>query len=147
MQLSGKPIRVKLKVDLTRYDNRCKVDSLGYTIPDLKLSIWGSQDRFVAVRFDSGAQLDVLWSGLKIVDKKHLKEMQELKKKEEENLRSARNVKKVIGPKGGFRYLSYEYTNDTGINVHVSEGFKDSAERLIKLFKKYKIPIKAEKEK
>ena len=64
MQLGGKPIRVKLIEDLTRYDLRCKVGELGWTIPDTKLSIWGSYDRFVAVRFDNGAKLDVLWKGL-----------------------------------------------------------------------------------
>ena len=69
MQIAGSPKRVKLKVDLTKYDNKCKVGSLGYTIPDVKLSIWGSQDRFVAVRFDNGAQLDVLWNSLGVIDK------------------------------------------------------------------------------
>ncbi|MDO8528430.1 MAG: hypothetical protein Q7S06_00890 [Nanoarchaeota archaeon] len=68
MQIAGKPLRVKLKVDLTKYDNRCKVSSIGYTIPDIKLSIWGTQDRFVAVRFDTGAQLDVLWDSLEVIN-------------------------------------------------------------------------------
>jgi len=69
MQIAGNPIRVKLKVDLTRYDSRCKIGSYGYTIPNLKLSIWGSQDRFVAVKFDNGAKLDVLWESLERIDK------------------------------------------------------------------------------
>lgn len=64
MQIAGEPKRVKLKVDLTKYDNRCKVGEKGWTIPNVKLSIWGSQDRFVAVKFDNGAKLDILWKGL-----------------------------------------------------------------------------------
>ena len=68
MQTAGKPLRVKLKTDLTKYDNRCKIGSLGYTIPDIKLSIWGSQDRFVAVKFDNGAKLDVLIDSLEIIN-------------------------------------------------------------------------------
>jgi len=64
MQMAGKPMRVKLKVDLMRYDQRCKVGELGWTMPDTKLSVWGSTDRFVAVRFDNGARLDVLWDSL-----------------------------------------------------------------------------------
>jgi len=64
MQLGGEPIRVKLTEDLTKYDRRCKVGELGWTIPMTKLSVWGSLDRFVAVRFDNGAELDVLWKGL-----------------------------------------------------------------------------------
>lgn len=67
MQIAGEPKRVRLKVDLTKYDSRCKISSLGYTMPDMKLSIWGSQDRFVAVRFDNGAQLDVLWNNLEVI--------------------------------------------------------------------------------
>ncbi len=65
MQIEGEPQRVKLKVDLTKYDERCKEGELGWTIPNVKLSMWGSQDRFVAVRFDNGARLDVLNSCLK----------------------------------------------------------------------------------
>ena len=68
MQIAGEPKRVKLKVDLTKYDSRCKIGSLGSTMPDIKLSVWGSQDRFVAVNFDNGAQLDVLWESLEVID-------------------------------------------------------------------------------
>ena len=68
MQIAGEPKRVRLKVDLTRYHPSCKIGSLGYTILDKKFSVWGSQDRFVAVKFDSGAQLDVLWESLEIVN-------------------------------------------------------------------------------
>jgi len=64
MQLGGKPVRVRLKEDLTKYDERCKIGELGWTMPDVKLSIWGSYDRFVAVKFDNGAKLDVLLKSL-----------------------------------------------------------------------------------
>ena len=57
-----------MKVDLTKYDKRCNVGSTGYTIPDIKLSMWGAQDRFIAVRFDNGAQLDVLWNNLEAIN-------------------------------------------------------------------------------
>ena len=64
MQLGGNKIRVKLKVDLTKYDKRLVEGSLGYTMPDIKLDVWGWQDRYVAVKFDCGACLDVRWEGL-----------------------------------------------------------------------------------
>ena len=64
MQMGGEPRRVRLTVDLTRYDARLVFGSLGRTMPSVKLSIWGSQDRFVAVRFDNGAQLDILRKSL-----------------------------------------------------------------------------------
>lgn len=68
MQISGKPKRVKLKIDLTKYNSRCKKNELGWTIPDYKVGIWGSQDRFVAIKFDNGACLDVLWESLEILE-------------------------------------------------------------------------------
>jgi hypothetical protein len=59
--------RVKLIVDLTRYNPKCKVGVLGWTMPGVKLSIWDSQDRFAAVHFDNGAELSVLYSGLEVL--------------------------------------------------------------------------------
>jgi len=38
MQIAGKLLRVELKADLTKYDPLCKLDSRGYTLPDVKLS-------------------------------------------------------------------------------------------------------------
>jgi hypothetical protein len=64
MQLGGEPIRVKLKHDLTKYDPRCIVGIMGWTVPNIKIGIWGSNDTFVVVNFDNGAYLDVLWKSL-----------------------------------------------------------------------------------
>lgn len=65
MQIAGKPERMRLIVDLTRYDRRLTVGQLGTTMPNVKLSIWG--DRFVAIRFDCGAELDILYKSLEKV--------------------------------------------------------------------------------
>ncbi len=69
MQLGGKPLKVKLKVDLTKYDEKCTIGQEGKTIPNVKLSIWGNYDRFVAVNFNNGATMDVLWEGLEVMEK------------------------------------------------------------------------------
>ena len=66
MQIGGERQRVRLNVDLTRYDARLVVGSMGWTLPDVKLSMWGSQDRFVAVKFDCGASLDILYKSLSV---------------------------------------------------------------------------------
>lgn len=68
MQIGGKPRKVKLIVDLTKYDSRCVEGSTGKTIPNFKVGIWGDLDRFVAVRFDNGAVLDILYKGLEFID-------------------------------------------------------------------------------
>lgn len=59
MQLGGSPKKVKLKVDLTKYDSRLTVGVEGITMPNVKLSMWGEYDRFVAVDFQCGAKMDV----------------------------------------------------------------------------------------
>lgn len=63
MQIGGVPLKGELNVDLTRYHPNAKKGAKCTTIPNCKLSIWGSQDRFVAVKFDEGGTLDILWDG------------------------------------------------------------------------------------
>ena len=68
MQIGGKARKVKLNADLTKYDSRCVEGSTGTTIPNYKVGIWGGTDRFVAVRFDNGAVLDILYNSLEFID-------------------------------------------------------------------------------
>jgi len=70
MQIGGKARKVKLNVDLTQYDSRCVEGSTGTTIPNYKVGIWGGTDRFVAVSFDNGAVLDILYNSLEFIDEK-----------------------------------------------------------------------------
>jgi len=63
-QLGGNPKRVKLKIDLTRYDTRLTVGQKGTTIPNVKCSMIGGMDNFVAVKFDCGAKLDIVIKSL-----------------------------------------------------------------------------------
>jgi hypothetical protein len=67
MQLGGEPKSVKLKVDLTKYDKRCIEGSIGTTIPNHKVGMYGSFDHFVAVRFDNGAVLDIAYNSLEML--------------------------------------------------------------------------------
>ena len=68
MQIAGKPIRVKLKKDLTRYDSRLIVGEMGWTIPNEKIGPFGSLDNAVAVRFDNGACLDIFYNSLELIE-------------------------------------------------------------------------------
>ena len=52
--------RVRLRVDLTRYDSRCKEGSLGWTG---QAGRWGNM-----VHYDSGAVLDTLWKSLEVLE-------------------------------------------------------------------------------
>jgi hypothetical protein len=62
-----------------------------------------------------------------------------------EPLKSARNAVKIVGPRGGFRSLSYEYTDERGIRVHSSTSSKAEAQRLELFFARYNIPITVRK--
>jgi hypothetical protein len=58
-----------------------------------------------------------------------------------QRLRLARHVVKMIGPRGGFRSLTYDYTNASGVTIHVATGIRDEAERLETFFRKNNIPV------
>jgi len=59
--------RVRLTVDLREYDKRCAVGAEGRTGPPCDMWARTYPSRFVGVYFDSGARLDVLWTGLERV--------------------------------------------------------------------------------
>jgi hypothetical protein len=52
---------------------------------------------------------------------KVIAELDALRQKKCERLRGASKVVKLVGPKGGFRALSYDYVDDSGARVHVRE--------------------------
>ena len=99
-------------------------------------------DRFITVRFPGITTLDVLWDSLEIIDEEALKEIDRQKQLFAENLKGAEDVTLYVGPRGGFKYLSYSYTDkESGINVHTSEGFRDKAYRILDILKEYGIPV------
>lgn len=136
----GRQIQVKLKTDLSKYAHGLLPGVEGYTIG--QYGAWSrNSDRFIGVCFPGIATLDVLWEALEIIDKEYLEEAVLSHKKQMEELKSARNVIKYVGPKGGFRYLIYEYTSMDGTSVHVSNGFKSDADKLIEVFRQYGIYV------
>jgi len=56
-------------------------------------------------------------------------------------LKSAKNVIKFIGPKGGFRLLSYKYENEQGIIESEQINSKADADIIEEIFDKQKIPV------
>lgn len=133
-------IQVRLKVDLTEYMKGLVAGTVGYTIGTF--GIWSrTSDRFVGVHFPGIGTLDVLWKSLEIIDEDYLREVEEYQKKKYEELKSAKNVVKYIGPRGGFRYFSYEYIDSNGIRMSTSNSYKLESEKLIELFKEFNIPV------
>lgn len=133
-------IKVKLNTDLSKYGKGLLPGIEGYTVGEYGIWSRGS-DRFIGVCFPGIATLDVSWESLEIIDNEYLEEIALLRQKRVTELKNARNVIKYVGPKGGFRYISYEYTSDNGITTHVSNGSKSDADKLIEIFNQYKINV------
>jgi len=104
--------------------------------------LWSrANDRFVGVRFPNVGTFDILWESLEIIDQEYLKEVADREKERLELLKNARNVVRFVGARGGFRYLSYEYTAEDGIACHTSTGARQEAEKLMKFFKEQGIDV------
>lgn len=133
-------VKVRLKVDLTQYLKGLVAGSEGYTIGNY--GMWSrANDNFIGVHFPGIGSLDVLWSSLEIIDEEYLKEVEERRKDKLEEYKSARNIVKYVGPRGGFKSLSFTYTDINGKTVHYSTGFKEEAEKLIAYFKELNLQI------
>lgn len=70
----------------------------------------------------------------------------EKRKQREKSLLSARNVIKYLGPQGGFRSLSYEYTAEEGYAVHTGTATAAEARELEEFFHQHGIPITEKRE-
>ncbi|WP_062197412.1 hypothetical protein [Massilibacterium senegalense] len=133
-------IKVRLTADLTKYLSGLVAGSEGVTVG--QVGRWSkNDDRFVSVNFPGKGILDVLWESLEIIDEEYLAEAEKRKRKELEELKTAYDVVKYVGPRGGFKYLSYQYVNSDGVNVGVTQGFKAKAEKLIDIFESYGIEV------
>ena len=136
-------INVRLKVDLSEYLTGLTTGTEGYTIGNY--GMWSrSNDNFTGVHFPGIGSLDVLWSSLEIIDEEYLKEAEELRRQKLEEYKSAKDIIKYVGPRGGFKYLSFTYSNLNGITVHYSNGFKQESEKLIEYFRELNLPITEE---
>ena len=136
-----KGTKVKLIVDLTRYANGLVAGTEGITVGRQNLWSKGS-DRFVTVCFPGITTLDVLWKSLEIIDEEALKEIDCQEKLFAENLKRANEVTLYVGPRGGFKYLSYSYIDkESGINVHTSVGGRNQAYKILDTLKEYNIPF------
>lgn len=142
--MPDKQIKVRLMADLTQYGAGLTAGTEGITVG--RQGMWSrGSDRFITVNFPGIATLDVLWKSLEIIDQDVLKEIDLQKKAFEESLKTAYDVVLCLGPKGGFRSLSYTYIDaQTGCSVHTSNGFRTEAIPIIEKLKAYQIPIREE---
>lgn len=135
-----KDISVKLIKDLSQYRTGLIPGINGITLGE-QGALSRSNDNFITVRFENNTVLDVLWSNLEIIDKIYLKESEERRKEYLMELKTSNNIIKYIGPRGGFKYLSFKYISKDGTRIYTSIAFKNKAEELLKVFSEYNLNV------
>ena len=139
-----KNIKVKLTTGLTKYAIGLIPGTEGITVG--RQGIWSrGSDRFITVNFPRIGTLDVLWNSLEIIDEEVIQENERQKEIFAENLKTDQDVTLYLGPKGGFRSLSYSYFDkESEITFHTSVGFREQAYEIIEILKTHKVSIKEE---
>jgi hypothetical protein len=127
-------IKVKLTVDLSRYDGRLSGGQEGVVTRGAYSRLG---DRFAPVRFDCGASLDVLWQGLKIIDEAYLAERQAAQVVRDAALATAVDVVWTVGPRGGFRHISYRTKDGSTAN-----GDRTEAQRIRTIIETHGIRVR-----
>ena len=92
------------------------------------------------------ATLDVLWSGLEIIDEDYLNNKKEEEIKFEEELKTATDIVEYIGPRGGQKYITFSYTNYEGENIINESNYHSgrSIDEIKSIFKKHGKTIKVD---
>lgn len=85
-----------------------------------------------------------MWESIEIIDEEFLREVAIREKEKWEALKQATNVVKVVGSRGGFKHLSYEYVQKDGALCHASTGNREEADKLLEFFKENGIFVKEE---
>lgn len=130
-------MRVRLTANLTRYDSRLTGGQEGDTTG--RVSHLG--DRFTFVLFDCGANLDVLWESIEVIDEAFLAAAKKRRDEEDIQLAQAADAVLHLGPNGGFKSLSYRLGA-----TRTTNGLKDEAARIMAVLKSHGIPIREERE-
>jgi hypothetical protein len=136
-------LNVRRTTDLTRYHPDLVQGAEGVTVG--QSGLWSrASDRFVGVSFPRAGVFDILWDSLEIIDEAYLQRAAQRAAELRESLKGANNVVCARGPRGGFRYLSYEYVAADGARRHCTTSFRSEANELMEVFRQYGIPIREE---
>lgn len=138
----SRSLRVRLSHDLRQYHDHLAPGSEGTLIPGAKCGMWGSEDRFGAVRFDCcGVMLDVLLEGVTILDEDYHREMEQARADWLASLEHAQDVELYLGPLGGFRTLSFRLPTSS-----YSTGIMATADECLAVFARRGIPVQTIRE-
>lgn len=105
-------MKVKLLYDFTKYNEALQkgIEGDALETPE-EQKIRKPDDFFVRVNFGV-TTVDVPWRGLDIIDELYLKKKQDELDLYVSKLKTSKNVKLILGPKGGFKEISFEYLDE-----------------------------------
>ncbi len=136
-------IKVRLLVDLSQYDCQLTKGIEGITVGSH--GFWSkASDRFVGVRFPNIGTFDILWQSLEVTDQEFLAEREARAEAKLKAFKTATNVVCGMGPRGGFKYLSYQYIDANGVQCFESIGSSEESDKLTDFFRKNGITIRNE---
>jgi hypothetical protein len=95
-------------------------------------------DRFCTAQFNKDSIIiDLLYDTLiPIKDEQYLKELNEYKTGKARQLDTAYDIFYITGPRGGFKYLSYQYKGNNGVSYSTTNHDKTSGLEELAYFKK-----------
>lgn len=122
-------MRVKLLVDLTKYDVHLVPGVIGRA--DLeKISFTDWEAEMVECKFPDADPLPITWNGLEILDKGYWKAR-------ERDIKQAVRIELCVGPRGGFKYMRV-WSVDRSKNERIfTTDVKNQAEKMIEFAKQY----------
>src|SRR5262249_46661482 len=123
-----------------KYHPRLVSGAEGVTVGATGMWSRGS-DRFIGVHFEGIGTFDILWESLQITDEDYLAQAAARQQKRREALKQAKNVVKYLGPRGGFKFLAYEYPDEYGGTTHTSCSNRLEAAKLEKFFREQGIEV------
>ena len=122
-------MRVKLLVDLTKYDIHLVSGVIGRA--DLeKVSFTDWEAEMVECKFPDADPLPIGWNGLEILDKGYWKAR-------ERDIKQAVRIELCVGPRGGFKYMRV-WSVDRSKNERIfTTDVKNQAEKMMEFAKQY----------
>ena len=133
-------VKVRLRTGLTSFHKGLIPGIEGHTVAQ-KETCTSASDEFIGVEFQDIGKFEIRWESLEITDADYLAQESKRKERELEALQFAKNVKRIFGPKGGFKQLYYEYVNANGQRSVIATSDRAEAERLVKFFEEHGIIV------
>jgi hypothetical protein len=133
-------IKVRLTTGLTSFNKGLIPGIEGHTVGRAD-TCKSASDQFIGVQFQDIGTFEIRWQSLEITDTDYLAQESKRKEKELETLKFAKNVKRIFGPKGGFKQLHYECVNANGQRSVIATSDPAEAERLLKFFEEHGIAV------